>query len=115
MTDAQTLIAKAMTEVELFENVRAAARLYGWLLYHTRDSHGSTAGFPDMVLARPGHILFLELKRENRNATPAQEEWLGILETSCVEGPVKTFLWRPSDWLEGRIQAVLQQSWKRGN
>lgn len=111
MTDAQTLIAKAMTEAELFENVRAAARLYGWLLYHTRDSRGSTAGFPDLLLARTGHILAAELKREQRKTTPAQDHWLRVLES--VGSPVQVFVWRPSDWLEGRIQTVLQQSWKR--
>ena len=41
-----------------------AARLTGWLHYHTYDSRRSPIGFPDLVMVRDGKLLAIECKRD---------------------------------------------------
>ena len=55
-------------------------------------------GFPDLVLARDGEVLFVELKSSKGKPTTEQVIWLNELGGGCV--------WRPDDW--PRIQAVLE-------
>jgi hypothetical protein len=61
------------------------------------------AGFPDLVLARDGRVIFAELKTERGKPSPAQDRWMleirGRYDTSLC------YLWRPSDRPE--IQRVL--------
>lgn len=99
-----------------------AAKVQGWLVYHTQDSRGSSKGFPDLVLVRAPRILFVELKNETRKLEPEQVDWLAALsvvalaareqaEAILTEGvPVKPLveahLWRPDDW--DRVQAILR-------
>jgi len=66
----------------------------GWIAYHTYDSRRSTAGFPDLVLARPPRVIFAELKTETGIVDPAQRAWLDVLGRCSVE----CYCWRPSDW-----------------
>ena len=89
----------AMKERELQQAVQEAAALFGWLYYHTYDSRRSNPGFPDLVLARNGTILFVELKSQTGKVSPEQQTWL-----DAVGGIV----WRPSDWLDGTITETLR-------
>ncbi len=63
--------------------------------YHTLDSRGSAAGFPDIVALRGTRMVMAELKREKGRVTDAQQAWLDDL--AKVE-TLETFLWRPADW-----------------
>lgn len=54
------------------------------------------SGFPDLVLARDGRVMFFELKREDGKTTPGQDAWLSAL------GP-DTYVIRPS-----RLDAALR-------
>ena len=56
------LVAKAMSEDELQENVRIQAALFGWIHYHTRDSRRSEPGFMDSALARPPRFISRKIK-----------------------------------------------------
>lgn len=120
--------ALRMKEEELRENIRTLATTYGWRLYFTWRSVKSPAGFPDLVLAhrQRRELVIAELKRElperpspsvlaKLSPTPAQQAWLddlaAIAEASA--GAVQTFVWRPSDYLTGRIRAVLQPQPRR--
>ena len=47
-------------------------------------------GFPDLVLAREGVVIFAELKAEKGRLRPDQEKWIAALG-AC-------YVWRPSDW-----------------
>ena len=60
-------------------------------------------GFPDLVLARQGRLIFAELKREGRKPTPPQQGWLEVLAT-CAG--VEVYLWTPADW--GEIVRILR-------
>ena len=78
--------------------IASAARERGWLAYHTHDSRGSSAGFPDLVLCRAGRVVFAECKTADTvrsKTTTAQDTWLAALG-QCKQ--VEVFLWRYQDW-----------------
>lgn len=101
------------TERDFQRMVVELARLRGWRAHHTRpalDRRGrwltpiqGDAGFPDLVLARAGRIVFAELKREGRKPTLLQQGWLEVLAT-CAG--VEVYLWTPADW--GEIVRILR-------
>ena len=71
---------------------------HGWIAYHTFDSRRSEPGFPDLVLAHPGHgILFCELKTNSGKLTEDQEFWLQFLKVAAATGQVGTQVWRPTN------------------
>ena len=84
----------SMSEAALMEHIRALARRSGWLVYHTHDSRGSEAGFPDLVLCKPGRLILAECKTERGKVTEAQQQWIDMLRHS-VPG-VEAYVWRPS-------------------
>lgn len=106
-TERQRLqqLAAGMSEAQLQSNVRRMATVCGWKIYHTRDSRKSDIGFPDLVLVRKNRLLFVELKSEKGKITPEQREWLHVL---MLTKRVETFLWRPSQWLDGTIEGMLR-------
>ncbi|BCW94679.1 MAG: VRR-NUC domain-containing protein [Fimbriimonadales bacterium] len=93
------------TERDFQRTLLELARLRGWRAHHARpalDRRGrwltpiqGDAGFPDLVLARSGRILFVELKREGRRPSPQQQAWLDTL-AQCAG--VEVYLWTPADW-----------------
>jgi len=95
----------ALTERDFTAQVIQYAKLRGWVVAHFRpaltDKGWRTpvqgdAGFPDLVLARRGHIIFMELKSEKGKLSREQESWLDALE-----GPgVVVDVFKPSDWPE---------------
>lgn len=86
------------TEADFQTLVVDYARLQGWLVHHTRPARTGKGwrtpiqgdvGFPDLVLARAGRVVFAELKSEKGRLSAGQSAWL-----KAVDGLV----WRPSDW-----------------
>lgn len=94
MTTAKAILAQEIPEAELMGAISVAARINGWLVYHTHDSRRSEAGFPDLVMVRDGELLAAELKSQRGKVTDAQQRWLDQLAT--VPG-CEAYLWRPSD------------------
>lgn len=127
-------LARAMTEAELLAAVLGTPRkpglalALGWRGYHTHRSQHSPAGFPDLCLvhAAAGRLAFAELKRERRgkrdDPTAEQLAWLTDLDAiadlvachasndALAPPPITIHVWRPSDLLEGRIEAALRVS-----
>jgi hypothetical protein len=93
-----------VTEKELQAVVVEAANLFGYLSYHTFDSRRSARGFPDLCLARPDRVMFIELKSEKGRLTVDQTQWLQVLEKAGQE----VHIWRPQQWLDGTITEVLR-------
>ena len=111
MTARKTL-DKAMSEDQLQAVVIQLARLRGWMVMHTRPAYSrgkwstpiqGDPGFPDLVLARQGRVVFAELKSEKGTTTKDQEAWFIALSS----GDEDVWEWRPSDWSSGLIQKVL--------
>ena len=84
-----------MTEAQLLAAVRRLAHYRGFMTYHTRDSRGSEAGFPDLVMvsATQRRVLFVELKTATGKTSAAQDAWLAALAAAGAE----VYLWRPAD------------------
>ena len=95
-----------ISEAEFQAQVIELAQLRGWLVHAERPAqrqsgHWSTpiqgnAGFPDLVLARGGRLIFAELKSAKGRMRPEQQAWLDALRP----GALRVFLWRPTDWDE---------------
>lgn len=69
-----------MSEKEFQTRIVEAAKLYGWMVYHTFDSRRSDPGFPDLVLVQNRVCLFIELKSEKGRVQPEQQEWRDALD-----------------------------------
>jgi hypothetical protein len=73
-----------VTEADLTRTVLDAARTFGWSVTHFRPARTNRgwrtplqgdAGFPDLVLARQGRVLAVELKTATGRLRPDQELW----------------------------------------
>lgn len=99
-----------LTEVQLQEMIIARAKALGWHVHHTRparriDGSWSTpiqgdAGFVDLVLARNGRVLLVEVKAEKGRLSKVQAKWLtelGIGTSLQFDHFHEVYVWRPSD------------------
>lgn len=75
-------------------HVRAARTERGW-----RTAYEGDSGLPDMILARAGRVLLVELKSTTGRPTVEQAAWLAAAGSNG-------YLWRPADWVD--VQAVLR-------
>ena len=95
-----------VTEAEFQAAVIDLARLCGWKIVHFHDSRrqvgqqligdANAKGWPDLVLARGGALLFRELKSSKGKVTDDQVAWIQVLEGTGADACV----WRPEDWDE---------------
>jgi hypothetical protein len=92
-------LTAAMSEDDWKAWVLDTARLYGWRISHFRPARTERGwrtpveghkGFPDLVLARAGVVLIVELKKDNTHPDDDQQAWLDAL------GPIAR-VWRPRD------------------
>lgn len=97
-----------MTESEFQQRVIDLAKLQGWYVHHVRPARTANgwrtavqghSGFPDLVLAKPGHLIIAELKSARGRLGPGQRQWLEALAPHAR-------IWRPDDWdvVRGHIQ-----------
>lgn len=109
-----------MTEKELQDAVVDCAHRFHWRVAHfTRARQGDRhftpvaydgKGFPDLVLARRGIVIFAELKSGKGVLGRDQADWLDEL-WSKRHDPVPTHtiaVWTPADWQTGVIEAALR-------
>lgn len=103
-----------LSEREWQRQVLEYARLRGWRAAHFRPARISGgrwrtpvaadgAGFPDLVLARGGRVIFAELKAEGGRLSAEQRAWLEALREA---GGVEVHVWRPKQWDE--VEEVLR-------
>lgn len=101
-----------VSEAQLLRSVLYRARKWGWSYARATKvltPHGlvtpMSRGWPDLILARPGRLLAVELKSNRGSLRPEQRRWLDILQAAGVE----TYVWRPRDLASGAIDAVLRE------
>ena len=132
---ANEQLACAMSEKELQGSVRQMALFHKWRYFHPWNSEHSPEGYPDCTLIRFtrqntcagqkifARLLMIELKREGKSPTPAQQEWLDdfalmgrLIETLManrrvdaldISVSIESYCWRPADWLSGEVEKVL--------
>ena len=92
-----------VSEKEWQNTVTECARAFGWIVWRTPRSKGTTAGEPDLRMVRAPRFIMAELKKQNKDRTPPQ-----VVAAIALEGcpGVEYYLWRPSDWSD--VQAVLR-------
>ena len=102
-----------MKEAEFQNQIIELAHLYHWRVMHARPARTTKGwrtpiqgdrGFPDLVLAKNGCVIFWELKTDKGEPTPDQLAWLEALGES--DERIQVGLRRPSDW--DAIQLTLQ-------
>lgn len=109
-----------MTEAQLQTAVIQLARFMGWRVAHFRPAQmqsgrwatpvqGDGRGFPDLVLARQGDVVFAELKSARGVLRPEQHDWIAELRGAQV----RVFVWTPADWHAGLIEAELRREEER--
>lgn len=92
--------ALRVSEADLQQTLMDTARLFGWRRVHIRAvprpdgkwgvPYEGDLGLPDLILARDGRVLLVELKSDTGSPTAEQAAWL------AAAGPCGR-LWRPSD------------------
>ena len=107
-----------ISEADLQSAVVQLAHLKGWIVAHFRPSlrqsgNYSTAcqydaqGFPDLVLARDGRVIFAELKGDKGVLSPEQIKWRDALNSGKWSYVTEYYLWRPDHYRYGMIEEVL--------
>ena len=103
------------TEAQLQQAVIDAAHTFGWVVHHVKPARtpdgkyltriAGDAGFPDLVLARHGDVLFVELKSKVGRLRPEQEVWIEHLTPYPEYGALvhEVHVWRPEQWQDGTI------------
>jgi hypothetical protein len=110
---------KGPTEAEFQRQVIQLAQLRGWLVHHTRPARVMVrgretyrtpiqghAGFPDLVLARRGRVLYVELKSGRGVLSEDQIRWREAMMGTQPQEFAGWHIWRPDDW--ALIERVLQ-------
>ena len=110
MSAPRRALDRHISESEWQREVIAIAHAGGWSVMHVRRSRSShltatsLAGWPDLVLFRPGRLLFRELKRDGGKLRPEQAEVLDGLAAAGADVDV----WRPAD--RAKVEATLRGS-----
>jgi hypothetical protein len=111
-----------ITESQWQQQVIDLARLYGWLVHHCRPAQHQSGkwatpiqgdpGFPDLVLARGGRVIFAELKTDaaHANLTIHQKAWAAAIQGRFVEW----YCWRPRNLPDVAAALAYQSSEIRG-
>jgi len=92
-----------INEKALQNAVIELAHYYGWLVHHTRAVQMPSgkwatpiqgdAGFPDLVLVKGHHTIFVELKSAIGRTSEGQDRWIAALQEAGQE----VHIWRPKD------------------
>lgn len=93
-----------MSERELKAAITKLALRLGWSVFGNAQAKGlrpisTSAGYPDLTLAREGRVLFLECKAVRGVTSPAQDHWMRELPNAHVV--------RPMDWYAGKVAELL--------
>lgn len=106
MSAPRSIPKPKLSEADFQRQVCDLAKVLGWKFLHVRKSMGrrggaagwqtttNIAGWPDLLLFKPGRIVAAELKSDVGVATPEQRDVLADLEAAGAQA----FVWRPRDW-----------------
>lgn len=104
---------RRMTGADLQDAIVALAHHLGYIAYHGRPgrtAHGwrtpvsyDGKGFPDLVLAGPRGVLFLEVKGDGDRVREHQRKWIAALRSAGAQA----FIVTPGDWRAGVVDRLL--------
>jgi len=96
-----------LSERDFQEQIIQLAKLHGWMVHAERSARTKDGwrtaiqgdpGFPDLVLAREGVVIYAELKSEKGKVAAGQQAWRWALGAGRLKANV--YVWRPSDWAQ---------------
>lgn len=103
-----------MIEAAFQETIIDAAHVFGFRVAHFRPAKtekgwrtpvsADGAGWPDLVLAKKGRLIFVEVKSDTGKLSLEQTAWKVLLE---MTGQGEYYIWKPSDW--DSIEAILRK------
>lgn len=93
-----TTLNPRLSEADFQRIVTDYATLRGLRWHHETDSRRSKAGFPDLVVAGPGGVAFIELKTNTGRVKPEQAEWIDALRDAGQHALIV----RPRHWADVR-------------
>jgi hypothetical protein len=99
-----------VTEGQLVAEILALVDRAGLLAHHCHDSRhcSGPAGFPDLVIAGPGGVIFREVKSEHGETSSSQDMWgYRLLYAAPPFLPPLYAIWRPADLESGLIRGEL--------
>ena len=112
--EARRTLDTSISEKDLQDAVIAYMRQVGWLVAHFRPARtiegwrtpvaADGEGFPDVIALRGNRELVIEFKSATGKPMPKQRAWMAAFEQAGVD----TYLWRPSDWINGVIDEVVR-------
>lgn len=102
-------LAREMSERELARKVEDMATWLGWKHFSIKDTKNpavrTSKGFPDFLAIKGERLIVVEFKRQGKDVTPEQLEWLdAFLQTGAG-----IYLWKPLDWFDGTIERELSR------
>ncbi len=111
------MTAVTISEKDLQNAIVDAARLYGYVAFHSRPAITGKGwrtpvqydgkGFPDLVLVGRERVVFAEIKSDRGKPTAEQEQWLAGLERVAQLTPsVDVYVWSPQDWPDRILQEL---------
>jgi hypothetical protein len=95
--------AARMPERELQNLVGALCKTLGLPMFHVLHPTGMEPGWPDCVVVGT-RILYRELKTQTGRVSPEQKRVGQALKDAGADFAI----WRPGDWLDGRIERELR-------
>lgn len=101
VVDARAFLDAMVVEDDFLNAVLAYLETQEWLACHTRDSRTVNkrgVGFPDIVAARNGRVVFIELKTMNGRVSAEQKIWHAAIDGRNAGGGLEMYVWRPCDW-----------------
>lgn len=109
MTGRARVEHPAMSEDSWQSRVMDYAKAMGWRVAHVHRARSpkgrwltpvtGSPGLPDLILARRGVVLLIELKAQKGEFEPGQEDWL-------TAAGIHGHCWKPGDW--DVVQEVLK-------
>ena len=92
-----TTIDQHISEADFQDLIVDYARLKGWRIAHFRPARTNEGwrtavsyeghGYPDLTLARQGHVIFLEVKSAEGRTRPEQQTWVDALPNAYIVKP----------------------------
>lgn len=90
-----------LTEAAFQRRITDLANLLGLQWHHEVDSRRSKAGYPDLTIAGPKGVVWLEVKTDVGRIKPEQQVWIDALR----EAGQDALIVRPKHWDD--IKALL--------
>lgn len=96
---ARAILDSAVSEATFQQAVIDYLLTRCWRVNHNHDSRksGPHAGLPDIIAARNGRVVFIELKKQSGRVSRHQQAWIDEI---TIGGTTEIYVFRPADWCE---------------